>query len=260
MNTLPAEPAGTLIRKDFEQLHVIGRALLGRGPEARRLFTDAILPASLVSGDRVELSNVAFHGILGAARKLSPVDLEIQNSFFRLSVPERLTLVGLHNGKWTYRKTAAALGLRDADVGPLSFSARTKLVPVALGPRGMGPECPDFLAMDPWTARFLDHEVLPSSRVFLESHLAKCENCRDLLNRTRELFSQVQDILDRALSEPPSETVSFVDRTWQVWVQTRSRHLYGGRDFVTGLRKFLRKWDVQVVVWLLIALAAYALT
>lgn len=194
-------------QEDFRDIALIANGLWGeshRSVAASQETAAAVCLLDLPEDRTLERVSLA---MLDRARRegASANPTLLNNPFYRLHAEERLILTALHFSRWSYARLARILGDTPEAIEMTAWQARLLLAstnPQRSGkplffPAGLnrGPHCPDYNLRAPWTQRFLDEELDPQRRIFLQSHLANCPGCRQSLNLGREVYYTAESML-----------------------------------------------------------------
>ena len=215
-----------------------------------------------------------------------------QGPFWRLPAKARLALAVLHGDmRWSWRRTARVFGWAAAFesgrnptaesmkeisselldlVSRLAWSARLELGwEIGAGyPAGSStPQdgtrfCPEHDPRAPWTQRFLDEELQPRERLFLQNHLMTCKSCRSSLDMARKLFYSVDVLIRRLIEEPRGKSApaggnarAEISKAFSLLLAGRKAALRPvSLGFAESIRYHLSKRENQIV-WLLGAAA-----
>ncbi len=196
------------VKVDWSVIPLLEAALLGASRQSG-LTSEVVSGAALLpSRDPARvLEHVAAALIDRLPLQGAPVFSDsTQQAFFRLSAVERALLVLLHRGQWDYVRMGALLSVEPSAVEELAWSTRLRLAfahdaPTRLKhPTGSpltGASCPEYFAARPWTQRWFDGRIQGRDRAFLQSHLERCEPCRQALSRAREIYYGVEKMIPR---------------------------------------------------------------
>lgn len=178
----------------------------------------------------------------------------LNHPFYRLSAEERLTLVGLHVGRWSYERLSRVLKLSAERVEELAWGARLELAPEGFYPHGpspKSPDCPAYLPARPWAQRFLDEEMASGRELHsLRVHLMGCVSCSGYLARCRELYFQVGQQVSHFSSDPDA-----VENLESLIHQNTYLKFPSERSFRESLELFSERRDVQIFILLGIGLS-----
>ena len=205
---------------DIKTFSGIGKVLWFDPVSSRRSTVETLSVISLIQKTPECSLERAAQALLERARRESKFSqggspLEALNQvFFRLTHEERLTLVALHQGRWSYDRLSRILNLPRTQVEELAWGARVKLAKEGRyphGPHPRGDKCPAYETQRPWSQRFLDGEVsLGRERLQLQQHLVECPACSSFLIRCRELYFHVEKEV-YAQSTDPERVTSLED-------------------------------------------------
>ena len=206
-----------LSSEDIKTFTGIGKVLWLDPVSSRRSTIETLSVISLIRKTPEHSLERAAQALLDRARRESKlagsaVHLEALNQvFFRLTHEERLILVALHQGRWSYDRLSRILNQPRAQVEELAWKARVKLAKEGSyphGPHPRGDKCPEYDAQRPWAQRFLDGEIsLSRERLHLQQHLVECSACSSFLIKCRELYFNVEKEVV-ALSNDPERVAS----------------------------------------------------
>jgi hypothetical protein len=185
----------------------------------------------------------------------------LSEPFYRLSVEEKMLLVALHVGRWSYARISRILKMESAQLQECLWRSRLQLgsalsppSPYPAAPSSPGPDCPAYDSQAPWTQRFFDQEILSGSEQFvLKQHLLKCNSCSQALRRCRELYFRVDvEIKQRVgvLRERPDllKTLEKVIRLSPLHVARTER------PWQESLSMFLARRETQISLVILAAI------
>jgi hypothetical protein len=218
--------------EDLKTYSEFGRALWFDPTESRRVAVETLAAASLLDMSAERILEKAASGMISRAHKLSPNPKALVHPFFRLFPEERVILVALHQGRWSYARLARLLGETPDSIERLAWQARMQLASglAAIGsarfavyPSGAGGgiNCPEYDAERPWTQRFLDEQIpAGQERLFLQSHLLSCRSCSQALARCRDLYYHVTRVVAELTAQPNPSGAS-VGELERVWIRTR---------------------------------------
>ena len=205
-------------QRDFKDLSDLGQALWVDARQSERAALDSVAVLTLspgakfpelppdVSGDQLveRISETLLRR--ASTEGAGAVAPRIQEPFFRLPPEERLALMALHRGRWAYAQLARVLHLTPEGLQEFVWGARMHLalgtsssarVRNAPGSLKLGQDCPDFNPARPWTQRFLDEELAPREKLFIQSHASRCDACRQALVHARHLYYAVDAVVPR---------------------------------------------------------------
>jgi hypothetical protein len=200
-----------MLKKDIRFLSELGYSLWDDPESAHGLVRDTVSVIALAEKDSLIASEKAVRALLAQAEKrgmvvqprmaqplLQPGALATQDpllAFQYLFAEERVILLALHSGKWSYERTARAIGETIDSLQSLAWSARVHLAFNQRYPAGSKPisaSCPEYDSRKPWTQKYLDDEYRGEEKLFLSNHLIGCSSCREALMRAKEVFFQVE--------------------------------------------------------------------
>jgi hypothetical protein len=250
--------------KDLSTLSKIGNALWADSESSEKNAIETLAAVSLLNLNAERTLEKSVAALLERAdcsrsslsRKLG---IEIFNQpFFRLSQEERLILVALHQGDWTYARLGRILKKHPLEVEELAWNARLSLSVTSVypsGPASLGPLCPEYDAHRPWTQRFLDEEI-PSARdrIFLQNHMLACNSCRQALNRCREVYFKVEEKISKVAGDLDPNRISSLERIFRRSPVQRSLMEL---TVFESLKIFLRRRDIQLGLLLLLGLVLF---
>jgi len=241
--------------EDLKTFSRMGNAFWEDRGTAQRNTMETLSAVSLLDLNPERSLERTVSALLDRAVRDAPAGLTLANlgrihhPFFRLSAVEKLLLVALHCGRWSYARLARILSVTPEWVEETAWNARLQLAPAQTypaGPAHPGPSCPEYHPRRPWTQRLLDEEMRGSGeRVFMQTHLMACDSCQQSLNRCRDLYFKLEGML--------AERVGQSDFTAQLEeVLREGKPLRSVTDWTVGesLRVFVRRWDVQVALGL----------
>lgn len=251
--------------EDLRALSHLGHALWVEPGRLERAALETLTAVSLLDLPSEKLVERASSALLErASRDGAAVNATaLGTPFFRLLPEERLILAALHLGHWSYARISRILDRSEETVARAAWSARVRLatskgsIPIPGGSNG--PQCPEFDPQMPWTQRFLDEEITPRERLFLQNHLMACAMCRKSLALSRDLYYSVDAMLPRVVS--PAEEEAWVKRLALVLRKTesakRGRSNSFSSVFARSLVELFARKDVLVALAILLALFAY---
>ncbi len=269
------------IQNELPALALLSTALWSDGGHGERVTLEsmtAVLMLDLSSSRMVEkLSTV----LLSRAQKdgVAPNAESLGNQFFRLDPEERLVLISLHRGKWSYDRISKILGVTAEKVQELAWAARlhliyspesasilaqqggySKLVPQGLiHPTGSlfnGVRCPEYHPGRPWTQRFLDQESTTREKHFLETHLKGCDQCRKALSRARTLYYSAERLLPEVPKNSPTARERLEAMAQTLVRAARFKHPID-RSFGETMEIFVQRPEIQLAISALVVLVAF---
>jgi hypothetical protein len=203
-----------MLKKDIRFLSELGYSLWDDPESAQGLVRDTVSAISLAEKDPLIASEKAVRALLAQAEKRGMVvQPRIAQSFVRkgdLLIPdpllafqylfaeERVILLALHSGKWSYERVARVIGETVESLQSIAWNARVHLAFNYRYPAGSKPistSCPEYDQRKPWTQKYLDDEYRGEERLFLADHLGTCKSCREALIRAKEVFFQVDSMV-----------------------------------------------------------------
>lgn len=197
-----------MMKGEWTTFSQLGRALW---QEPERSYQHSVETLSAVSlQENLTQSNMiekAVQGMIAKANRESVAlrKTAIQHPFYRLTPEERVLLVGLHFGSWSYARLGRILNATENEVMVMAWRARLNLasfIPAQSGekplmhpPGTQGARCPEYDPLAPWTQKFLDEEFPKRERHFLQNHLMACSRCLTSLNRARDLYYRIEKLI-----------------------------------------------------------------
>lgn len=255
-----------LDREDFSRISSLSQGLWAERNAQSNSAREAVAAVSVLQlpSDRA-LERIAQALLERAEREGGRSNLSaLDHPFFRLEAKERFALIALHRNRWSYSRVARILGETVETLQERLWRARVYLASLSSNPSRKAPlaypagpsqgrsSCPEYDPQAPWTQAFLDEEFGAQQRVFLQNHLMACTNCRQALNRCRDLYFTVDSLLPRATPESAQNLET-------LWAQTGRFANSNDISFVRSLRDFVSQRDVQWCLALLGLLGLYAL-
>lgn len=167
---------------------------------------------------------------------------------FRMTPEERLILVALHSGRWSYARLERILALSVDQIQILAWSARLQVSTQIDAPKGnppghkfksiypsapsiRGASCPDFDPHQPWFQRFLDDEITSRrDQVFLQNHLMVCDSCRHALDRCRAVYDRADQEVKTALRKLGENHLEQEGRIEALRSVIKRGAIYSGRE------------------------------
>ncbi|NDD90881.1 hypothetical protein EBZ37_02185 [bacterium] len=247
--------------EDIRSLSQIGQALWVDPEVSRRRTVETIQAVGLLRLQEERVLERASSALLARAmQEKDPLPASfLADPFFRLLPEERFLLVALHLERWSYVRLARVLGWTEDQVAARAWKLRVHLAsqqpnkkrPMAsLGAAGAPTRkasCPEFDALNPWTQRFLDEEHQPRERLFLQNHLMACDDCRGALERCRDLYYQVENMVPRSklqAGQDSAELRSLQEAFRRIRIQVQPSEV----TFKDALRVFLGRSEIQMVL------------
>lgn len=184
--------------------------------------------------------------------------------FYRLLPEERLILSALHYGRWSTKRLAEALSLTEERVAEIAWASRLHLassprrtlyVPHANG--SGGPSCPEYHPARPWTQKFLDEEMTPRQRHFIERHALSCRLCRQSLQSARAIYYAAQMMIPQMEAEMEERALRGLADAVK---QTEVLKNYRRPSFLRGLAIFFNRGDVVIVTVVLMLMVVHYLS
>lgn len=248
-----------MIQEDIEVLSQIGQVLWVNSNDSERYTVETLSAASLLQLTPERTLERASIALLERARRegfqsqfYQKPEL-LNQSFYRLTPEEKLLLVTLHLGKWSYDRISRILQRSVEEVQELAWNARLKLngdAAYPAGPSRLGPTCPDYFPRRPWTQRFLDGEISSGrERLFLQNHLLSCEACHQTLARSREMYFRI----DRQVRAFPIQK-SLAHLLGKVLQQSPNYAFPSQRTVQESLTIFFERPDVRWAALILLVL------
>ncbi|MFZ9596050.1 MAG: hypothetical protein ACO3A2_08235 [Bdellovibrionia bacterium] len=271
--------------EDLSDLTKIGAALWLDSKEVEEQLVETLSAVSLlkISSDeaiirasQILLRKSKSQGVFQPA--LKKPDLFF-NPFFRLSGSERLALVAVHLGKWSYRRTSQILDISSDQLESLLWQARLSWVDQSIypaAPSPVGSACPEYDPRRPWSQRFLDQEFSQRKEsFFLTRHILGCRACAQCVASARVLYQRVDQELRKALGKFSWKNQLDLDSEEAFLGSTVGLHSevvknlkltlaqnpsvppsYEGK-FLSSWLTVLRSFDVQIVLLIVFILLAF---
>ena len=256
-----------LDQEDFSTFAKISQALWVDPEASRKSTLDTLAAVSLIKNlptsevlERACISLLERSKRAGVGAQISTNFLlnsqALNEPFFRLTAEERLALVALHCGKWSYQRLGRVLN-RDRDgIEELLWQARMQLIPQYGYPAGhsyQSADCPEYIAQRPWTQRFLDQEIpAPRDRIFLQSHLVHCLKCRAVLARWRENHFRIDEEMKRkwlSAGAVAEDALATEDQTIKSMLRRKpSQKKLIEMGFFETLQIFVQNSDIQLIL------------
>jgi|GEM_PF-6184862 len=200
---------------DLRQLNQFSLALFGdaRIGEQKVLETFALMVTSPKSTIKDVLPHERHEKILiqliYQADKMGRLFFEsnLNSSFARLSSRERLVLVALETGQFSYAEMRSWLSLSPDAFEYMVWQARSRFVdevPTQIFRAGTSPQCPANEGGVPWTQRYFDEELTRKQTWHTQEHLRGCSDCKASLIAAREFFFQVSKKLNEIVKLNPA--------------------------------------------------------
>jgi hypothetical protein len=257
-----------MLKKDIRFLSELGYSLWNDPQSAGSVVRDTVSAITLAEKDPLLASEKAVRALLAQAEKrgmivqprlaqplLQPGSIASQDpigAFQYLFAEERVILLALHSGKWSYERIARVIGETTDSLQHLAWSARVHLAFNQRYPAGSKPvssSCPEYDSRKPWTQKYLDDEYRGEEKLFLSTHLGGCSSCREALIRAKEVFFQV-DAMVSEVSRVAERKAEHSGLTLQLshWVDQgrRFRQPPPPTKLEIALRFFTR-WDIALV-------------
>lgn len=249
---------------DFKTFSQIGHAFWCGSEDSEQLTLETIAAASLLKLTSEKTIEQATMALLNRA-KSTPSSLKnssrielLNHPFYRLTPEERLILISLHLGNWSYQRLSRILIRETIEIEELAWKARLQMCSLSSYPSGpsiLGPHCPEYVDVSPWTQRFLDEQISsPKDKWFLQNHLVACDSCRKVLGRAREMYFKIDQEIKKLEGSFNEDFVHALKQTFhQSPVQRRLTEL----TFLQSLKIFTTRWDVRFGVFLLVAIVLF---
>lgn len=193
----------------FETLVCASRVLDPDPSHSHDWLTNALSSAALRGEDSPTACFAVFQELL--ARPQDPEAIDFNDPFFRLPAHQRAVLTLVHDLKLSYRRAAEWLRFGEEILLSELWLARTDLARPHPVPAVYARDatCPEWDARSPWTQSYIDGACTPSERVFLQSHVLGCENCKRAVYESRALIQRAYMRLPPMLS-----TEEIQSRAW----------------------------------------------
>ncbi len=242
----------------------LGGALWSEPIRALHVTQEALAAASLLdlSSEDDTLNRTVRAVYERASRTPTSVhSVALNQPFFRLFPEERLILIALHLGKWSYHRLSHVLGDSVEHIQELAWNARLFLAGSALkGSQGrplMHPTgstqciaaCPEWSTTHPWTQRYLDRELGHKEELFLQERILKCDGCKDSMQRCREIYYAAEKSIPM-LQDPWMD--DFSKNLRQTWKQSQTLVHPWEMPFRQSLQMYFRKTEAKLAVTLLV--------
>ncbi|MEK6577842.1 MAG: hypothetical protein AABZ55_01330, partial [Bdellovibrionota bacterium] len=198
---------------DLKTFSEIGYALWSDPERSRKISVDTLGAVALRDFDEETLLESGTQALLARAANEGSANNSrynlnvIDRAFFRLFPQERVILVGLHLGKWSYARLARVIGTTADNVQKIAWKARLQVstelprsVPLQYptGNKSVSANCPEYHSDSPWTQRFLDNEFSTGAeKLFLQQHLIACASCRATLEQGKAVYYAVDASIPR---------------------------------------------------------------
>jgi hypothetical protein len=250
----------TVGTEDLRTFAGVGHALWDEPARSRQAVVEALAAATLRGLPPEDALVRAAQALLTRATASRPGRLN--HPFFRLTAEDRLLLVALHDGSWSYARLARILQVDPEKLEEAAWGARLRLMGGSpAGPARLGPSCPAYDARRPWTQRFLDDEIASGrERLFLQNHLMACDPCRAALGRCRDGYYAVERQVTEALRAPGGDADGDVEAlSAAARIGARARDPNRVPDLGEAALRLLRKPEMVAAAVLLAVLAARAL-
>jgi hypothetical protein len=214
--------------QEWKTLTLLGRALWAEPAQSRKHAVETLSAVSLHDFNLDVMMDRTVQGLVARALR-EPVSQRkalIHHPFYRLTPKERVILIGLHFGGWSYARLGRVLDLSPDEVSALAWRARLNLAtqmlepwsskPLIHPPGSYGKHCPSYDPISPWSQKFLDEQFPKRERFFLQNHLMACSRCLSILNRTRDLYYRVEKSLPVNDQAPDvSEEAEVLFKIWK---------------------------------------------
>jgi hypothetical protein len=257
-----------MLKKDIRFLSELGYSLWDDPASAQGLVRDTVSAIALAEKNPQLASEKAVRALLAQAEKrgmivqprmaqglLQPGALAAQDplvAFQYLFAEERVILLALHSGKWSYERIARVAGETVDQLQSIAWAARVHLAFNQRYPAGSKPvssSCPEYDSRKPWTQKYLDDEYRGEERLFLSDHLVNCSSCRDALIRAKEVFFQV-DAMVAEISRTAELKADRSGLTLQLshWIDQANRFRSPPPPTKAEIAlSFFTRWDVAFV-------------
>jgi hypothetical protein len=257
-----------MLKKDIRFLSELGYSLWSDPESAQSLVRDTVSTIAFAEKDSLVASEKAVRALLTQAEKrgmivqprlaqplLQPGAIASQDpigAFQYLFAEERVILLALHSGKWSYERIARVVGESVDSLQSIAWSARVHLAFSQRYPAGSKPvsvSCPEYDSRKPWTQKYLDDEYRGEEKLFLSDHLVGCQSCREALVRAKEVFFQV-DAMVAEISRISERKAERSGLTLQLthWVDQGQRFRKPPPPTTQELAiRFFTRWDIALV-------------
>ncbi len=246
------------MESDLKTLSHIGLALWGDAHESERVCLEILTRVALLDlspSAAIEHTLKCLYKEYFNNREGCPnmSEIRLEQPFFRMTPEERLVLVALHVGRWSYASVGRVLEKNKSAIPEIAWRARVSLS------RGMHPtgsprksiQCPEYILDAPWTQKFLDEEMEHSEKMFIQNHLRVCRECFEALKRCRVCYYSIGNSLPKVQNE--KILLEFLSVEYQR-VQRLCNPLK--QTFFSSLGSFAKESKTS---WMLVMLMAFAL-
>jgi hypothetical protein len=246
---------------DNEQLKAFTRISCLIWGDLKKSITMSQESLALVSMLRLEPSSTlerASKVLIERAEKNPPPALSLQHPFYRFSALERFLLGALHSESWNYTRAARTLGVDPKLIEPWIWALRLRFcfqeiqdsgLEYPRGPTRLGASCPEYEVTAPWTQRLLDEEMSHRDRVFIQSHLVGCSQCRQSLELTRRMIFRIDTLIPRLAS--PEEIEEATTEIGQSWSEGERAFNPSKVTFASSIEAFLQRGSSQFALGIL---------
>lgn len=183
--------------------------------------------------------------------------------FFRLPPRERMLLMALHAGGWSYERIGHVMGTTADEVARAAWRTRIDLaaqvsslrnaIPYPAGNRLKSVHCPEYDPYQPWTQLFLDEQMSRREMIYLQNHLMACAECRKALAHSRNLYYAVESVIPITdpINAPINGQKTNIDAVVTAleadWRECQNELHPSQRSFLESVAKFIRRRDVWMI-------------
>lgn len=267
--------------QDLKSISVLGKALWPEADVGQEKALETLAAISLTIDNEDAAFERATRALLDRAGRefLNAKQEGLARSFFRLPLKSRFLLALIHADRWSYSRLSRVLGESEDAISRELWAARLALFdgekmdpqsaikahikhPVGIKSRGI--HCPEYNTQNPWTQKFLDDELQPRARQFVQNHLMACDSCRQTLNQCRDFYFEI-DRLVPLFIPATNDKDGGAEPDWEALAQkwnADSDHVQYRKSasFGDSLVLFLKRTDVKLVFIFSVGYLAYTIS